>query len=161
MAAKRARLERLALQHPRDILTRLKGRTDLLNHRLIAALPNRLRQAQKSLDTVAHKLPMPDGEINRRRSRLELTAQRLYAPLLIHQKDARHRLEALSARLESVSYQSVLARGFALVTTARNTPITMATAIKPGMALQLHFADGTAEAKATTPLKSSQLDLGL
>lgn len=161
MASKRARLERLALQHPRDILTKLKGRADLLNHRLIVALPNRLRQAQKGLDNVAHKLPAPNGEINRRRSRLELTAQKLHAPLLIHQKDARHRLGALSARLESVSYQSVLARGFALVTTHRNTPVTTSSAIKPGMALQLHFADGMSEAKASVPLKSSQLDLGL
>lgn len=161
MAGKRARLERLVLQHPRDILAKLRGRTDLLNHRLIAALPTLLRQAQKHLDNTAHKLPTPNGEINRRQSKLELTAQRLHAPLLIHQKDARHRLEGLSARLESVSYQSVLARGFALVTTARNVPITMSAAIKPSMTLQLHFADGMAEAKATAQTKTSQLDLGL
>lgn len=161
MAGKRARLERLALRHPRDILARLKGRVELLAHLLTTALPTRLRLAQKHLDEVAYKLPAPDAGLKQRHARVALLAQRLHAPLVIRQQDARHRLESLSARLESVSYQSVLARGFALVTTTRQGPITTSSAVKPGMTLLLHFADGKAEAKAIDTSRATQLDLGL
>lgn len=162
MANRRARLERLALRHPREIITRLKGQTELLNHRLLIALPNRLRQAQKILDSTAHKLPSPGAELDKGRTRLALTAQRLQAPLLFNQKEARHRLAALAARLDSVSYESVLARGFALVTTSGHKPLTSSRAVKPGMALQLRFADGEVKATAASSAsKSSQLDLDL
>lgn len=161
VASKRNRLERLALRHPRDILAQLKGRTDLLTHRLQIAPLNNFRQTQRKLDELSRKLPLPDGAINQSRTKLQLTAQRLQTPLLIRQKEVRHRLEALSNRLDLGSYQSVLARGFALVTTPRNTPITAASAVKSGMALQLHFADGKVQVKATPSVKSSQLDFGL
>jgi exodeoxyribonuclease VII large subunit len=51
-------------------------------------------------------------------------------------------LEGLSARLESASYTSVLARGFALVRDAKGAPVVAAGAISPGQALRLTFADG-------------------
>lgn len=161
VANKRARLERLALRHPRDILAGLKGQAALLAHRLAMALPNRLRLAQKGLDSIAYKLLAPGNEISQRRAKLNLVGQRLQTPLLIHQQDARHRLSALSARLDSVSYQSVLARGFALVTSTKSDPITTVAAIKPGMSLRLHFIDGQAEVKATQDARLSQLDLDL
>lgn len=161
MASKRARLERLLLRHPREILANLKGRTDLLAHRLVMALPNRLRLAQKSLDSAAYKIPTPDHEIRQRHAALNILAQKLHSNLLLRQQDAAYRLGALATRLDAVSYQNVLARGFALVTSAQSTPVTTASAIKPGMALRLHFADGEAAAKATGTARSSQLDLGL
>lgn len=161
MAGKRARLERLTLRHPREVLASLKGRADLLNHRLLIALPNHLRLAQKRLGEATHRLRLPDNEILQHRSRLLLAMQRLHPPLLIQQKEARHKLDAVSSRLDSVSYQNVLARGFALVTTLQNTPITKASAIKPGMTMVLNFADGQTQVKSTLPLKSSQLDLDL
>lgn len=161
MAGKRARLERLALRHPRETLTTLNSRVDLLTHRLIASLPNHLSQAQKRLDTIVYKLPIPDSRIKQYRATLELLAHRLPAPLLTRQQEARHRLENIATQLEAVSYQRVLARGFALVTTAQNIPVTMASSVKPGMALHLHFADGKIETKASGASRSTQLDLGL
>lgn len=161
LAGKRARLDRLLPRHPREILANLKGRTDLLAHRLIMALPNRLRLAQKNLDSTAYKIPLPDHEIRQRRGALDIIIQKLQTTLRLHQQDAGHRLNALSTRLDAVSYQNVLARGFALVTGAQSTPITSASAIKPGMVVHLHFADGEASAKTTGAAKSSQLDLGL
>lgn len=161
MAGKRARLERLILRHPREILAKLKGRMELLAQLLLTALPNRLRQAQKSLDSIIHKLPLPNAEISQRRTRLALLAQRLQSPMVLRQQAEQHRLAGLSARLESVSYQNVLARGFALVTTSRHMPITSATSIKAGMPLKLRFADGEADARATGMVASPQLDLDL
>jgi exodeoxyribonuclease VII large subunit len=51
-------------------------------------------------------------------------------------------LEGLSARLESASYTSVLARGFALVRDAKGAPVVAAGSIAPGQSLRLTFADG-------------------
>jgi exodeoxyribonuclease VII large subunit len=51
-------------------------------------------------------------------------------------------LEGLSARLESASYTSVLARGFALVRDAKGAPVVAAASIAPGQNLRLTFADG-------------------
>ncbi len=116
LAAKRNRVERLSLLHPREFLARQRARLEMLNHRLAAPLPGQLGQAQL-------------------------------------------RLEALSARLESVSYQRVLARGFALVTSASGAPVTAAANIAAGAALRLRFADGEAAVRAEK--KPAQMDLGL
>ena len=63
-------------------------------------------------------------------------------------REARARLDGLAARLDSVSYERVLARGYALVTDGRGHPVTSAKAVKPGAALSLRFADGEVRATA-------------
>lgn len=161
LTGRRARLEKLALRHPRDILAGLKGRIDLLSHRLVMALPNLLRAGQKRLDAASFSLTQPNAEIARRQASLTLLAHRLQAPLPARQKEARLRLETISARLESVSYERVLARGFALVTTGRGAAVTFAASVSPGAALQLRFADGKVDVKAAGVAKTAQLDLGL
>ncbi len=60
----------------------------------------------------------------------------------------RERLAQLARFLGSLSYQSVLARGFALVRDAAGAPVRAAAAISPGDLLNLEFADGTVAATA-------------
>jgi len=60
----------------------------------------------------------------------------------------RERLAQLARFLGSLSYQSVLARGFALVRDAAGAPVRSAAAISPGDLLGLEFADGTVAATA-------------
>ncbi|MBM3588021.1 MAG: exodeoxyribonuclease VII large subunit [Alphaproteobacteria bacterium] len=64
------------------------------------------------------------------------------APVLATLRQRRTQLEGLAARLESASYTSVLARGFALVRDAKGAPVVAAGAISPGQPLHLTFADG-------------------
>jgi exodeoxyribonuclease VII large subunit len=64
------------------------------------------------------------------------------APVLATLRQRRTQLEGFSARLESASYTSVLARGFALVRDAKGAPVVAAGAIAPGQPLRLTFADG-------------------
>ncbi|RWF61106.1 MAG: exodeoxyribonuclease VII large subunit, partial [Mesorhizobium sp.] len=52
--------------------------------------------------------------------------------------------------LATLSHKAVLARGFALVKDADGAVIKQAAEVVPGMALSLEFADGTADAVATT-----------
>jgi exodeoxyribonuclease VII large subunit len=74
---------------------------------------------------------------------------RLHAgPVVAGQREARARLEGFSARLESVSYMAVLARGFALVSDPSGHPLTRAAEVTGGVALSIRFADGTVAATA-------------
>ncbi|MBR0666033.1 exodeoxyribonuclease VII large subunit [Roseomonas hellenica] len=70
------------------------------------------------------------------------------APLSALLRERRGALEGLSARLESASYQSVLARGFVLVRDAEGAPLTSAASVKPAQHLTLTFADGEVGATA-------------
>jgi len=115
------------LRHPREILLAARNRISLLEHRLTAALPKSITAAQKRLDSVSY---------------------RLATPLPGRLRESRLRLENFSARLDSVSYEAVLARGFALVTTPRGAPIQSAKKISAGAALVIKFADGDVSAKA-------------
>ncbi len=52
--------------------------------------------------------------------------------------------------LATLSHKAVLARGFALVKGADGAVIKQAAELAPGMGLSLEFADGTADAVATS-----------
>jgi exodeoxyribonuclease VII large subunit len=112
---------------------------------------------------VALRVPHPREAIIARRSRLlSLTAQGNggmaqtlatkrdaralarfgAAPLLAKLRERRTALEGFSARLESASYQAVLARGFVLVRDADGAPLTRAAAVKPAQRVSLIFGDG-------------------
>ena len=58
-------------------------------------------------------------------------------------------LERADRLLAAYSYQSVLARGFALVRDPAGPPLRSAAAIKPGQGLDIEFADGRVAATAT------------
>ena len=55
---------------------------------------------------------------------------------------ARRRLDGQAKLLSSLGYQNVLARGFALVRAADGTMLRHASAVRPGAALDIEFADG-------------------
>ena len=63
-------------------------------------------------------------------------------------REARARLAGASARLELVSPEAVLKRGYALVFDLRGHPVTSAGAVAPASRLRLHFADGDVHATA-------------
>ena len=71
-------------------------------------------------------------------------------------REARTRLQAAAARLDSVSYEKVSERGFALVADGTGHPLTRAAAVRPGARLQIRFADGTVGAAADTKGASVQ-----
>ena len=60
-------------------------------------------------------------------------------------RERRARREGRAARLESVSHNAVLARGYAVVQDTAGHTLTSAK-IKPGAKLVIHFADGTTDA---------------
>ncbi len=63
--------------------------------------------------------------------------------------DADARLEALWARLQSVSPRKVLERGYAIISDAAGAPLTSASLAPAGTALTIEFADGKIGAHVT------------
>ena len=80
--------------------------------------------------------------------RIRALAQRLARAQRLHLRDARRHLEGCGRVLESVSYRSVLERGFVLVRGDRGAVRRRADAVIPGEKLALTFADGTRGATA-------------
>ena len=153
------RLDAARLPHPRERIATNRAAVAGLTHRLQTALPHRLRDSQKRLDTAAFALLHPGERLAARRNGLLLLAQRLEAPMPNRLREGTIRLESLTARLSAVSYEAVLQRGFALITTPRGTPIKSAGAVTPGAALTIKFCDGDVAVRATA--KTTQLDLDL
>jgi exodeoxyribonuclease VII large subunit len=60
------------------------------------------------------------------------------------------RLAALDQLLRSLSYESILARGYAVVRDAADVPIADAAAVSNGMRLDIQFRDGRVQALATS-----------
>lgn len=71
---------------------------------------------------------------------------RAFVRLVERQRDRLGRAWRLA---ETLSYRSVLARGFALVTDEAGAPIRSASAVSPGDALAIAFHDGKVEATAS------------
>jgi exodeoxyribonuclease VII large subunit len=111
--------------------------------------------------------------VRERRTRFQRTSTRLSpAPIVRRQKQQADTLAALTRRqdqatarrldrlraaltqadrlLSTLSHKAVLARGFALVKDADGAVIKRVAELAPGAALQLEFADGNAEAIATS-----------
>ncbi|WP_036357526.1 exodeoxyribonuclease VII large subunit [Microvirga sp. BSC39] len=92
---------------------------------LLRAERTRLAQASETAQRVAERLgPALQGQVARKADRLE----------------------AVSKLFDSLSYKSVLKRGFALVRDAEGRPMNSAEAVHDGQALVLEFADGKADA---------------
>jgi exodeoxyribonuclease VII large subunit len=148
--AARLRLDRASTKLPDlpSILGAARQRLDDRGERLALALPNFCSAKRAALERLANRLVHPREFLFRRRADVSMLSQRLAAPLPNRLRDARTRLEGFSARLDSVSYAAVLARGFALVTNARGTAISSAAAVAPGAALNVRFADGEVQVTA-------------
>ena len=101
-----------------------------------------LAASRLSIEPIARRT----GELRREEGRYAARLDRAIDAAL---KLRRSRYAQAERMLSSVSYQSILERGFAVVRDADGTPLRAAAAVAPGMALSLQFADGTAAALAT------------
>jgi len=154
-----------------SLLGAARQRLDDRAGRLVLALPNLVAAKRAALVRVERDLPQVRALIASRRSALALQSAGLRAalrhavaarlgaarqvfvrasdaPLSARLREARARLEGFAARLESVSHETVLARGYALVFDAAGRPLTRAEQVRPGARLRLRFGDGEVGARA-------------
>jgi exodeoxyribonuclease VII large subunit len=136
------KLDRL-LQGPRQRLDMASQKFGGSLSRMIARKRARFDQASGGLRpaTLRREVAAKRGELQRLTARL--------APAMGRKmKTAREGLQAQSRVLETLSYQRVLSRGFALVTRPDGALVRSAGAISEGDTLNLRFADGGVVATA-------------
>lgn len=124
------------------LLREARLRLDDRGERLANALPAFIAARRAALDRLGSRLPHPRERIAAGRAALQLATTKLAAEARARLRAARAATDNLAARLEAVSYERVLARGFVLVEDTRHHPVTAAARVKPGARLSLRFADG-------------------
>jgi exodeoxyribonuclease VII large subunit len=127
---RRERVARLgsALRHPREQIAAARHRLEASGQQLRLQMEQLLTRRERALERVA-------AELQPNRLRDDLARRRT-------------QLDHAARLLESVSYQAVLARGFALVRDGADRPVGSAAAVNPGETLTLQFADGKVAATA-------------
>ncbi len=127
--------------------------------RLGLALPSLVRMRRGSLTAVHLDAALRHAVALHRRGAGATLARLSPSALASLAREARTRLQAAGARLDSASYEKVLERGFALIADGSGHPITRAAEIRPGAALQLRFADGIVRANAEAKGNPAQASL--
>jgi exodeoxyribonuclease VII large subunit len=134
-----------------EILGLRQQRFDELGERLPRALIAGIQRHSPSLGDAAGGLrpmvlrqPLRDGE-----RALREAGRRLEPEIRRRLEDAGGRLAAASRLLESLSYQGVLKRGYAVVRDAGGAAVTAAAGLAPSQALELEFEDGRVDVAVT------------
>ncbi len=138
------------LTHPRVMLETLAQRLDDRAERLQTAVGSMLTRQQQLLARLAaglNILPLRQN-IQHGTHKLESLNSRLQQAMTSRIEKNAQRLTASGQLLESLSYHSVLKRGFVLVRDDKGNTIMRAVDVKAGSELSLTFADGDKKVKA-------------
>jgi exodeoxyribonuclease VII large subunit len=135
------------------LLALVRQRFDSASGRLVQALKANTREHAARLARTAPRLtlaPLRTLIGNERRS-LELSGRRSAQALSRLVAFQRQRFDGVAKLADSLSYKSVLRRGFVLVRSETGKPVHHAADIKPWSALKLEFADGEVTVREDSP----------
>jgi exodeoxyribonuclease VII large subunit len=148
-----------ALPKPDDMLAIARQRLDGAAGRLPSSLRSNVQRHRLLLARSAGRLSLnvvrnriDDGM--RRVPDMGKRAERSLRQLLAKRSD---RFNAEAKLFQSMSYKSVLARGFAIVRDAAGKPLRAAAGVKPNANLSIEFADGEALVRALKPTDQASL----
>jgi exodeoxyribonuclease VII large subunit len=115
----------------------------------VRLLQQRLEASEKRLHLAWHRGSNALSRVaGARRTRFERVSGRLTPRLVLNRLDRwRALLDARGNMLASLSYQSVLRRGFALVRDADGRAIRQSATLSPGQLIDIEFADGNIAAQ--------------
>src|SRR5437762_5574242 len=114
-----------------------------------AATPER-RDVAADLDQLGARLARGLGHRSERvTQRLDRTLDRLGSAVTLRLERQRHRLSAVSGRLDALSPLRILARGYALARDAEGRVLKRVAQFPPGSAFRLRVSDGEVAARAT------------
>lgn len=133
-----------ALPRPDEILALVRQRFDGAAGRLTQALKANTREHAARLGRLVPRLglgPLRTLMAGERRS-LDLSGRRAAQALARLMAFQRQRLDGVAKLAESLSYRSVLRRGFVLVRDDAGQPVHAAAGVRRGQTLRLEFADG-------------------
>jgi exodeoxyribonuclease VII large subunit len=146
----RIRAAARALPRPDDILALARQRFDSVSGRLRSALiKNSLLHRRDFENSAARLTPMPlRRNLAEQTRNLARHGTQLRRDLRRNIEQRRTSLAGCGKLLSSLSYKSVLQRGYALVRSAERAPLSSAAQIGPGQDLRIEFHDGDIAAKA-------------
>ena len=150
---------KMAQRSPSALLAARRGAYTALAARLPDLAKRRIADEKRHIavlsDRLAHAFTARTA-LERRRlqtdaARLDGLERRLRAATAVQKAHRATRLEGLGKLLASLSYRSVLERGFAMVRDHEGRPLMRAAAISGGDGLTIEFADGSVAATAAEP----------
>jgi exodeoxyribonuclease VII large subunit len=149
----RVRAAARALPRPDDILALARQRFDNASGKLKAALSKNTLLHRRDFEKAAAGLtPRPlRAHIAEQARRVDRCHGELRRDLRRAVDQRRTRLAANAKLLTSLSYKSVLQRGFALIRDEVRIPLHAAAQVKPGQELRIEFHDGEIAAQASGP----------
>jgi len=135
-----------------DLLVLPRQRFDAVERRLSRALQANTAAHDRRFAALSARLQrsLVAGRVERAREQLGVRADRLTRALANRLDVHRRHLAGQAQLLRSLSYQSVLERGFALVKDDADLPVRRADDIAHGQRLVLQFGDGARAATATS-----------
>ncbi|WP_417422941.1 exodeoxyribonuclease VII large subunit [Hoeflea sp.] len=128
-----------ALREKRLLVGEMSGRGDRAMDRRLEALRTRLDRHALVLSAVPRRIG--EAQVHGRERLTELT-RRTDAALTQMLSQHRRGLAAQTRMLQSLSYQSVLGRGFAVIRDQDRQLLSRAAQVKAGAAIAVEFADG-------------------
>jgi exodeoxyribonuclease VII large subunit len=148
-----------ALPRPEELLALARQRFDSAAGRLAQALRANTREHQSRLNRVAPRLSLAPLRtmIATERRQLDVSGRRALQSLRRAVELRRQRFDGTAKLLESLSYRSVLRRGFALVRSEDGVPLRSAQAVKPGQRLLIELGDGTIKVREDSGSKQGSL----
>jgi exodeoxyribonuclease VII large subunit len=155
-----------ALPRPEDVLALARQRFDASAGSLAQALRANLQKHRLAYTRVSTGLsPKPlKSRLADSRKRLGDLDGRAARAVRVRLRSLSDRLQSDAKLMASLSYESVLQRGFALVRGSSGETLRQAAAVKPGQSLVIQFADGkigaTAEGKPGVKDKPPPKDQG-
>src|SRR5262249_34733648 len=149
----RVRAAARALPRPDDILALARQRFDNASGKLKAALSKNTLLHRRDFEKAAAGLtPRPlRSYIAEQARRVDRCHGELRRDLRRALEQRRTMLAANAKLLTSLSYKSVLQRGYALIRNEVRIPLHEAAQIKPGQDLRIEFHDGEIAAHASGP----------
>ncbi len=137
------------LGDPKRLLETAVQRLDHLSSKLDLGLQNWLRQRQSRLNELSAKFS-PQGLLRRSQDMLRIVSGMGERILNTEQKilkDRRLKLQNLGAMLESLSFERVLDRGYAVVFDDKGGIVPSAKKLSAGEDISIRFRDGEAKAR--------------
>ncbi len=143
----------LRLIHPATRLRHGRDQLNLLDSRINAALAAHLRHHRERVNTLALRFNRIAPRTESHQGRVALLAQQLKTAMVSLHRQRKNSLQNLADALVHLNPHSTLARGFAIVRNDEGMVVSSALALRPGAAITLELANGSATAKvlATRP----------
>jgi exodeoxyribonuclease VII large subunit len=148
-----------ALPRPDELLGLARQRFDSASGRLVQALKANTREHGARLNRVAPRLslaPLKAVMASERRA-LDVSGQRSLRALTRIVEFRRQRFDGVSKLLDTLSYKSILQRGFALVRNEKGQPVHAASAVKQWQPLTIEFTDGEVKVREDSPKQGKLL----